>query len=180
MRGFTSPFSLLFFFLPPAHPWQGRQQTYWNELSINFSDVLNLDLASPFHSGNPFAHHPKSGYVDFYIISTKGYHTHTPCWHLKGEKSKKKDGKYFGFKMGNLGIDFFVAYRLFGDPTAQAVFSFFFWKDFLFRFRFTIPFAGKHRLPSQSTKAGERLGITTNRILSCWFLNAAAFCFFSF
>lgn len=154
--GDSLPHFLSFFSFAPAHPWQGRQQMHWNELSINFSDVLDLDPASLFIPGIPCS--PSEIWLRrFYIISTKGYYTHTPCWHLKGGKSKKKDGKYFGFKMGNLGIDFLLHIDFLGTLQSRLFFFFFFfWQDFLFRSRLMIPFAGNNRLPSQSTKAEGR------------------------
>lgn len=147
-----SPF--FFFFLPPAHPWQGRQQMNWNELSINF--LMSWISISHLHSfRKSLAHHPKSGYVDFYMISTKGYHIHTPCWHLKGGKSKKKkDGKYFGFKMENLGIDFF-AYRLFGTYSPDC---FSFGKIFFFVLGLQFPSQGKIVYHRKNTSGGEKVG----------------------
>jgi hypothetical protein len=97
------------------------------------------------------AHHPKSGYVDFYIINTRGYHIHTPCWHLKGESKKRMENilasKWEIWVLIFLHIDFL-------GPTVHTLF----WKDFLFRSRFyEVPSQGRivyHR----KAQAGESVG----------------------
>lgn len=100
LRGFTSPIFAPFFFLFSQRTLGKGDNTHWNELSIN-SDVLDLDLASPFIPGIPLLTTEIFLNVDFYIINTKGY-IHTPCWHLKGEA--KKGWEIFWLQNGKFGF----------------------------------------------------------------------------
>lgn len=114
LRGFTSPFSLLFF----QRTLGKGDNIHWNELTIN-SDVL--DLASPFIPGIPCS---RSKFAYPSILHNQHQGIYTPCWHLKREK-KKKRMEIFWLQNGIFGIDFFFAYRLLG-PTVHL------WKIFFF------------------------------------------------